>query len=334
MEEQDPRLKYVASYANKYYPNVEFDEEGIFYNNSILLMDYARFHDTIIECLPSNFTKENFDKDETITRMLKKFNIDHDAFWEFTVFIFHIYRQFFISQKRKAFPKFITTICYDTNMPAIGVDKELEKLGKFISNRNANTRIGIKTGKGYIEIKDTDSIHDIIKVFTAYELIPLVWTNPDIAGRLKKIGKDIEECLTNKTDIEVTFINGRKKHEIKDQGTIRRMAELFQADEKRYCGTLVYSCMANTKDSALKYCILKAIYDEIVTRPENIEFTEDEKLLYLAILNLCGFDTQPVTKKRGIYIYQLFQQYKNYDTTIPCIDILFNSGLEVMFRKE
>ena len=334
-ELNNPKLQYVLQYAQKYYPDIDFDEEtgeSVFYPSQTLL-SYIRFHDVILECLPSNFTKENFNNDKHIPALLNKFNIDHEAFWEFLVFIFHLYKQYYTLRQAKATNRLIDNP-YPIDTPLIAVYEELYALSLFLSAGSNNTRIVIKRGKGFdsVEIKDRKFIEEICNLFMADNIHPYHVAKPEIIEALKSYGEMIKDNLA-KTKLE--FINGRKKHILMYTAAIQEISNiLISGKQTSSNGLLIHSCISNTKESLLEYCILKAIYDEIITRPQGIEFTEDEKILYLSVLNLCGFKHQPVNKKRGIAIYQLFQQYKGYNVRIPCTNQIFDLGTECAFQKQ
>ena len=339
LEYNDPRLKYVTAYLNKHYPEVLCDDETEerYIADSSLIDVYMKEYENILECLPDGFTKSRFDEEIYIQKSLNTLGLDGEAFWGFLVFIFHVYRKYSILH---------TLTSSEVSTPRISIDEELQKLGNFLIDYNApkkeNTKILIKKGRGKksVEISDRTMLKEIIRLFTSMGNHPEDYPKPlpAIFPKLQQLGREILNGDQNiDQNTKVVFIKGRKLIEVTNPMVLLEIASAFMAKHgvKTWHNRLmVHSCAFNMSLRALKYCILKTIYDEIVCRPEGVHFTNNEKIFYLAVSNICGFKHIDVTLANGVHISQLFDNYKDYNIHISSFDLLFDTRTDRDFMKD
>ena len=291
MEAQDPRLTYLNRYANKYYPNISFDEEtgDIEYSIPALIEIFLRKYDYIISCLPLKCTEDNFYA--RIKKPAQCLGLNMEGLWGFTVMLYYCIMQF----------------CPERNMPQNGknripiqktnwftVEDELQRLGKLLYDEQKSMELTKK-----FEEKDNPAFKNI-------------------------------ECFCIKPKAKITFSIPRIKIEITNEIVLEEITRILlskHGERRRKNNLLIHPHNFKISLRAASYWILKTLSEELpINRENNTKLCYQECQLYLSILELFRFNLgENIDKKKNhVIIRKLFNDYKDFNIHFPTLDLFIS----------
>lgn len=302
LEFNSPKLKYIAAFANKHYPDFDFDEEtGEYIPYPSQLIDFVeRKYDKIISNLPPQCTEEEYKNNTILQSCIEYLKLDSDALWVFITALYYFIDLFADIQGNNN-----QTSDKKNNTHLISVEDEIRRLGNFLCAK---------------EESDTDRENrNIIK----YE---------DGNGKKKEIEiswGDIPRPpkIEIKPKAKITFSLPHKKIEVTQGLVLTEITRLLlHSDVLKDSNQNLLVKRNNFKISirAASYYILKILSDELpIDRPDGIRFINKELKLYLHILELFRFriGIDMTSQKNYIVIRRLFKDFEGFDTHIPHLNL-------------